>query len=236
MNKQSEHFELLLKKYIQSDYDDDNVAYEILNLFLRGLSKQHLKDMFKQEGKLGELAVFVASELGSTATELDAYLVKYLSHSKSRVRFDAIDALMTKFTIRTSPQFVIRVLEKLCDDNEYVRKRAMDYLCVVPNEIIRQTYTYLLNKSSEDTAQKHLDGLRLVVEHSKEMGSHKLWEQCVSSNVLLSKYAAACMVRHYGNTVFEFEEYDLGLLNSDLQLFIQKIYKELSVYPLDLPI
>lgn len=184
---------------IITDPHDPNIGSlinELLGAFCGGYPLEHLRCLLlDRRPEIVEIGTWVASELGSRGQSLLGDIVLSLKHPSKRVRFFAIDCVLSWSTQQNGSE--IASVLSLIDDNETaVRWKVMDFLSRSSREQLQGALVHL---SAASPNSKHIVGLEwLLGENGKSPDGALSFIQ--NPDDILRKYGAAAAVRMSNQT------------------------------------
>jgi hypothetical protein len=125
---------------IQRGHGDGEAVNLLLNEFYHEPDLEKLLRLLNSpKEKIVEAGMWVVSELGARCVPIEKNIQSFLVHPSKRVRFFAIDSLLTS---SIDPQATAKVLDLLHDLEEAVRWKAIDYAVRVKTELLASAITF----------------------------------------------------------------------------------------------
>jgi len=125
---------------IQRGHGDGETANLLLNEFYHEPDLRRLFPLLNSPNeKIAEVGIWIASELGNRCAPIEKDIQFFLGHPSKRVRFFAIDSLLTS---SIDPKATAKVLDLFHDPEEAVRWKAMDYAVRVKDELLASAIAF----------------------------------------------------------------------------------------------
>jgi hypothetical protein len=198
---------------------DGQLANDLLSKFFEGYPVTELRRLLRApDNGVVEVGVWLASELGSKGRPLIEDVVLLLDHPSIRVRFFAIDFMMTN--IRAGDAHAIRgVLDLMNDPAQAVRTEAMKFLAIVPDDVTLAAKHAIRPSTGHDVEAR---GLELVVAAVAAKDTAAIGRGLADQDETVRRYAgaAAARLRSYDRRPLELA---LRSDDSDLNTFATEI-------------
>src|SRR5215813_8145156 len=123
--------------------DAQSVAERLLGEFRRGYQLDALRPLLlSSDDAVAKSAAWIASELGPEGQSLLDDIATLLVHSSKRVRFYAIDCILSWASSQNAKE-IAAVFPLINDSASSVRWKAMDFVTGLPVESLQAAYRHL---------------------------------------------------------------------------------------------
>ena len=178
----------LLKKVVL-DPEDGALANDLLDLFHGGFPIINLRPLLSSANDgVARTGTWLASELGERCRPVLEDICGLLRHSDRRVRYFAIDCLMSAPPTNIEP--VVEVIGLLRDRDAAVRLKAMEFVAGAPAESLQALIPHL---SDENFELGHVAGTRLLLD--RHPTPEEIQAFIESEDPVRRKYGAAAAAR-----------------------------------------
>jgi hypothetical protein len=212
--------DILVRKIIEGGPGEGRLANDLLAKFFEGYPVTELRRLFRASEKaVVEVGVWLASELGAKGRPLIDDIVALLDHPSIRVRYFAVDFMMTN--VRAGDTDAIRKVVDLIDDPaRAVRTEVMKFLAVIADDVALAAQQIARQSGREVEAR----GLDLIVDAVAARNTAAIRRGLADQNDALRRYAgaAAARLRNYDRRPLEFalrsDDPDLNTFATEITL------------------
>lgn len=194
--------EVLIRRILEGGPGDGQLANHLLSKFFQGYPVIELQRLLRApDNTVVEVGVWLASELGSKGRPLFDDVVLLLDHPSIRVRYFAIDFMMTNICARDA-RAIRGVLDLMSDPAQAVRTEVMKFLAVIPDDVALAAKQVTSPGTSLEAEARGLD---LVVDAVAARDTAAIGRGLADQDDALRRYAgaAAARLRNYDRRPLE---------------------------------
>lgn len=172
-------------------------AYQLLQLYFKGLDKQTLIPMLRSADEyIVSAGTFICSELGSEAKELVAEVIPLLGNTYVEIRYESFEIVMV-CSAYENPENFIHIVKALEDEEQIIRILAMKLLSNSTDQQISKAISNI-NTFLIANRNAHLEGLSLMLDTEKLI-DEEIESLINSKDILLRKYGAVLARRKFAS-------------------------------------
>jgi hypothetical protein len=173
-------------------FDDQGKAYQLLQRYFRGLSKETLRPLLThQDGLVRRSASFVATELGDQACDLLDEIIPLVHDADPHIQWGSLETIMVCSYSHLPNKFVL-VVRELENHNDSIRRLAMR-LASNANQMQLESASNLTDTLGSSRSQ-HERGLSILLRGNAVQESD-VKEMLDSSDSVTRKYGAVAAKR-----------------------------------------
>lgn len=162
------------------------IANDLLDLVVESADPNVLRPLLTSDNDaLVETGIWISSELGGRAAPLIDVITTLLQHPLSKVRYYAVDAVLTCTQNNPDGRVIFSAVILMEDGDAAVRWKAMDFLARAESAQLLATYLYVEAHKPES---KHHIGLSWLVNGELDDGA-TITERLRGGDAILRKYA-----------------------------------------------